>query len=522
MFMHLWIEWLQFTFKALQGKGRRSKRSSQTLRLCVESLEDRVVPTTINLGTIADNTLYQDSSGQLSNGAGQHFFVGDTAQSSNYIRRGAIKFDLSAVPTGATITSVTLTLHESRARNGAQTIVLHRALKNWGEGTSDAALGGTGPGEGDGVQATTNDVTWLYTFYNSQSWNTPGGDFVASASASTAVNNVGSYQWTGPGLIADVQQWVNNPATDDGWIVTGNETAQATAKQFDTKENADPTSRPVLTVVYTPPVPDLTIAKSHVGIFHPGDSADTYSITVSNVGAAPTDGSTVTVIDTLPTGLLPTAADNTTTNGWTVTASGQTVTAVRSDVLGMSAAYPVLTVTVSVADNISRSVINTATVAGGGEVNTANDSATDPTATTPVADLTISKRHIGLFHQGDAADLYTLTVKNISTGPTLGSVTVTDTLPTGLAPTAADNGIINGWTVSFQGRIITATRNDTLAGGDSYPILTLTVSVADNAPVQVTNHVSVSGGGEINVSNDTAFDVATVLHHTPIRRRRGA
>src|SRR5205823_9047857 len=113
----------------------------------------------------------------------------------------------------------------------------------------------------------------------------------------------------------------------------------------------------------------------------PGDSADVYTIVVSNIGAVPTDGSTVTVTDTLPAGLTPTASDKGTINGWTVSFSGQTITATRSDVLSSGASYPPLTVTVSVANNIATVVTNTATVAGGGEINTANDTASDPTAT---------------------------------------------------------------------------------------------------------------------------------------------
>src|SRR5207247_975085 len=136
----------------------------------VESLEDRTTPATVSLTTSADNTLYQvptaDPSQQLSNGAGQHFYVGETAQGANAIRRGAIKFDLSAIPTGSTITSVILTLNVSKTNGLAGNIALHRALMNWGEGASDAGLGGVGTGEGDGVQATTGDVTWFFTSFN--------------------------------------------------------------------------------------------------------------------------------------------------------------------------------------------------------------------------------------------------------------------------------------------------------------------------------------------------------------------
>ena len=57
----------------------------------------------------------------------------------------------------------------------------------------------------------------------------------------------------------------------------------------------------------------------------------------------------MTVVDTLPAGLTPTAASGT---DWTTSISGQTVTATRSDVPAAGvASYPDLTVTVSVANN---------------------------------------------------------------------------------------------------------------------------------------------------------------------------
>jgi hypothetical protein len=121
----------------------------------VDVLEGRRTPAVVSLAPVADNTLYQASSAdpaqQLSNGAGQHFYVGKTFSASNSLRRGAIRFDLSAVPAGSTVTDVTLTLAMTRTRGGSADVALHRALMSWGEGTSNAAAGGIGPGEGDGV-----------------------------------------------------------------------------------------------------------------------------------------------------------------------------------------------------------------------------------------------------------------------------------------------------------------------------------------------------------------------------------
>ena len=69
----------------------------------------RADSTTIVAGR--DNTLYQDPTGTLSDGAGQFFFSGTTAASA--VRRGLLWFDLSSIPTGSTINSVTVTLHMS-------------------------------------------------------------------------------------------------------------------------------------------------------------------------------------------------------------------------------------------------------------------------------------------------------------------------------------------------------------------------------------------------------------------------
>jgi hypothetical protein len=120
-------------------------------------------------------------------------------------------------------------------------------------------------------------------------------------------------------------------------------------------------------------VPDLTVIKSHSGEFRQGDTGDTYTIVVSNVGDGPTGG-TVSLVDSLPAGLTATAFGGL---GWTVDLS--TLTATRSDVLAAGASYPALTLTVNVSVGTAASVTNTAMVSGGGELNTENDTADDVT-----------------------------------------------------------------------------------------------------------------------------------------------
>ena len=249
--------------------------------------------------------------------------------------------------------------------------------------------------------------------------------------------------------------------------------------------------------------PDLTITKSHTGNFTQGQTGATYTLTVSNTGGSPTSGS-VTVTDNVPIGLVPTSAAGA---GWTCNIAAQGVTCNRSDPLAPGASYPPITLTVAVAVNAPASVTNTATVSGGGDVNSSNNSASDPTTIIAVADLTLTKTHTGSFLQGQVGATYTLTVSNIGGGPSSGPVTVNDTLPAGLTPTAAAGA---GWVCNIAGQAVSCTRADVLNAGASYPAITLTVNVAPAAPPSLTNTAQVSGGGEINTANNTASDITTI------------
>jgi uncharacterized repeat protein (TIGR01451 family) len=257
------------------------------------------------------------------------------------------------------------------------------------------------------------------------------------------------------------------------------------------------------TIVTAGPTPDLAIAKTHTGNAQRGQTGFAYTITVSNVGSAPTAGA-VTVNDTLPAGLTATGISGT---GWNCT-GGATPTCTRSDALASGTAYPPITLTVSVAADAAATVTNTATVSGGGDTNAANNTASDPTTVSAgAADLTITKTHSGNATQGQRNFVYTITASNVGIGPTTGTVTVTDTLPTGLTATAVSGA---GWSCTVSAAP-NCTRADPLAAGASYPAITLTVNVANDAPATVTNSATVSGGGEANSANNTANDPTTVV-----------
>ncbi|HQR11990.1 MAG TPA: hypothetical protein PLW68_11745, partial [Casimicrobiaceae bacterium] len=122
-------------------------------------------------------------------------------------------------------------------------------------------------------------------------------------------------------------------------------------------------------------------------------------------------------------------------------------------------------------------------------------------------DLTITKTHVGNFTQSQNNATFTITVSNVGLVgvPDSNTVTVTDTLPAaGLTATSITGG---GWSCSQpSGPCSRFSSNTPLPPGQSYPPLTLTVNVAPNAPASLTNSVSVSGGGELNTSNNSASD----------------
>ncbi len=200
---------------------------------------------TTDFESTADNTLYESATGALSNGAGQFCFVGTTSMGTR--RRAVMSFDLSSIPAGSQILSATLTVNLSQVPMAPTptTVELHRLTAMWGESTSDAGTPG-----GNGTAAAVGDATWIHTESPGSLWATVGGDFVASASSTIPVNAVGSYTWgSTSGMVADVQGWIDGVSGNFGWLLMGDETANQTARRFDTREHTTATA-PTLSLIY--------------------------------------------------------------------------------------------------------------------------------------------------------------------------------------------------------------------------------------------------------------------------------
>src|SRR5205823_1273494 len=105
----------------------------------------------------------------------------------------------------------------------------------------------------------------------------------------------------------------------------------------------------------------------------------------------------------------------------------------------------------------------TVTTPGGTAISGANFNVT----ATGTPDLALTATHSAGFTQGDIGDTLFITVTNVGDGMSSGTITVSNTLPSGLTATAISGA---GWTTTLA--TLTATRSDVLGAGSTCPTLT--------------------------------------------------
>ena len=119
------------------------------------------------------------------------------------------------------------------------------------------------------------------------------------------------------------------------------------------------------------------------------------------------------------------------------------------------------------------------------------------------------------FTQGQVGATYSS--PRLTPGPsaTSGAVTIL-TRFSWLTATAISG---NGWSCVLG--TLTCTRSDALAPGSSYPAITVTVNVANNAHGECHNTANVQVAAKSNTTNDTATEPTTVIQlrtdYTPSR-----
>jgi hypothetical protein len=231
----------------------RSRRRSTAIPAltATESLETRQLLSarTIQLAANRDTTIYDPLQGDVANGSGQYLVTGGGADSEG-THRSLLSFDVNAaaIPDGATILDAVLTLNVAWSSSGTSSVSIHKLLSLWGEGESDAS-----GDESLGASAEQFDATWLFRMFDTSAWATPGGDFQAAASASASVSGTGPVEWSGAGLLDDVQQWLDDPNSNFGWILDTDASSDG-IKAFHSRTSGNAALVPILEITYEEPL----------------------------------------------------------------------------------------------------------------------------------------------------------------------------------------------------------------------------------------------------------------------------
>lgn len=197
---------------------------------------------TMSLTPVADTTL-QSALPNNNLGDGTSFQAGGRRQGG--VARALLRFDIAgSLPAGATVNSASLTVNVVGVPSGAVNSVfdLHRLQAGWGEGNG-SDHGGSAGGAGQ--------ATWNNRLGSGTPWTSAGGDFSATVSASRAIAGFGAYTFSSTGnLVADVQNWLNSPAGNFGWLLQSqSEITPTSIRRFASRDDA--VNRPLLTIQYT-------------------------------------------------------------------------------------------------------------------------------------------------------------------------------------------------------------------------------------------------------------------------------
>ncbi len=263
------------------------------------------------------------------------------------------------------------------------------------------------------------------------------------------------------------------------------------------------TSNTVTTTVEAAPKPDLSISKSGPMTATLGTDFS-YTFVITNTGNGPTFG-TVTVNDTLPAGLSFVSG---TGGGFTCSAVGQLVTCTGTGVI--ASPNGTTTFAIVVKPVALGSQPNTAIVIGGGDttISTSN-TVTTIVILPPMSDLSIGKSGPVTATQGVNFD-YIFVITNTGPDATVGTVTVTDTLPAGVSYMSSTGG---GFACSAAGQLVTCTSNDVIVGSNGTITFTMVVNPANSG--NITNVANVIGGGDTTSSPSNPVTTTVIAAAIP-------
>ncbi len=256
---------------------------------------------TVTVGALQDAMIFGTSAGaDTGNASGKDpvSFARRPTASSN-IKRGLTRIQHCSRaifrPARATITGVTMTLFLAQVAGSgggggigtlsSRVLSLYDMNQPWGEGTSGSPTSAGVGGTGQGFPRVNGDSTWDYAFFNSNpalaiKWNSNdlglpgdtspttdlhGGNFSSTASATSTFTSFSTlnvpFTWNSPGMVADVQGWVDGTETNNGWLLKSDngETTATSFLGFWSKDGAAANNNsaiaPELTITFSVPEP---------------------------------------------------------------------------------------------------------------------------------------------------------------------------------------------------------------------------------------------------------------------------
>ena len=255
--------------------------------------------------------------------------------------------------------------------------------------------------------------------------------------------------------------------------------------------------------------PDVTISKAATPNPATAGSLITYTLAVTNIGAAPANN--VTISDTLPAGLTFQSYSNAPPS---TLCSGTVLITCSAGTLAPNASTSIQIVALVGANVLSGTqLINTATVTTTSvESSNANNQASVTTPVIRIADLSIAKTHSAPVIAGMKIT-YTLTVGNL--GPSaVSAAIVNDTVPASISGVSW-TCLASAGSACNAGPVLSGTLNDSvniLVGGQL--IYTVVGTLAAGASGQLQNVASVTAPNTVRdpiLANNIATDTVSII-----------
>jgi hypothetical protein len=192
------------------------------------------------------DTFLRSNSPTANSGAATAYYIGDQSTTASIAIRFLLAFPLDAIPAGDVIDDVELTLEDAAAGGtgdpASWAANLRRVLVEWVEG-----------------QATWN-IRKTGTNWNAGGCSTDGTDRTATPSAFITLDTTaGSFvTWSGAGLVADVQGWLDGDFGNYGWLLSCDDaeflgTTETAYNYIVTSDHATANRHPKLTITHHTP-----------------------------------------------------------------------------------------------------------------------------------------------------------------------------------------------------------------------------------------------------------------------------